>query len=382
MSLLSTVHKFREARTWFMLWVCLIGTNYALHASGPTTTVSCSTGTITDNGSGAPAGTYAAICMRVYLCAPGDPIVVANNGVLSYAAEVNSDDHCYNHGYQTPTNNSSEIDIAQWGLNGNMSGSAVSLFYGRALSYRTAGTGCGGPYTSYYSGVNPLACTAPPPPPPPTCNPSGSPTQVPIQGYTWSWNYNSCSWQQVPLGPSPIVIDTNGDGFHMTSATDGVMFDFYGNGRPIQIAWTAKGSRNGWLALPNAQGTVTSARDLFGNITLQPPNQTTPPNGFAALSLYDASNRGGNSNNLIDPGDTIWRKLRVWIDDDHNGVAEPNELQTLDSLGIASINLAYHMTRYVDQFGNQFRFKGTLSATRVNDIDRKIYDVFLETKLH
>lgn len=55
------------------------------------------------------------------------------------------------------------------------------------------------------------------------CNPVGSPSGVPENGYTWVWDTATCSWVQVPgYGyPSPIVIDTDGTGFHLTSAADG-----------------------------------------------------------------------------------------------------------------------------------------------------------------
>jgi len=76
---------------------------------------------------------------------------------------------------------------------------------------------------------------------------------------------------------SPIVIDTTGEGFHLTSAEDGVLFDFYGNGRPIQVAWTAAGSGNAFLALDrNHNGKIDNGGELFGNLTAQPPCATMP----------------------------------------------------------------------------------------------------------
>ena len=66
---------------------------------------------------------------------------------------------------------------------------------------------------------------------------------------------------------SPIVIDTDGTGFGITDAEHGVQFDFYGDGRPVRIAWTKPGSANGWLCLPNKLGIVESGRQLFGDIT-------------------------------------------------------------------------------------------------------------------
>lgn len=220
---------------------------------------------------------------------------------------------------------------------------------------------------------------------PTQCQPAGPPPYG-GNGVTYSWDYASCQWVPSNSCPnqscgSPIVIDTEGTGFHLTSAKDGVVFDFFGDGHPIRIAWTEKGSQNGWLALPDKDGHITSARDLFGNLTPQYLMASHPPNGFSALAAYDDPGKGGNNNNIIDPGDAVWGKLRVWIDRNHDGVAQPDELKTLDELGIGQIDLAYTQSPYVDRFGNQFRYKGKLVPVNANDdIDRKIFDVFLATK--
>ena len=176
---------------------------------------------------------------------------------------------------------------------------------------------------------------------------------------------------------SPIVIDTAGTGFHLTSTANGVHFDMKGNGRSVQIAWTAPESRNGWLALPQ-DGHVTSGKELFGNFTPQP--SSTHPNGFLALALYDKPENGGNGDGVIDSLDAVWNKLRVWIDTNHDGIAQPNELHTLPSVGVYSIALAYNETKFTDQFGNQFRYKGHVNPkgqANYDHVDRTIYDVFL-----
>lgn len=136
-----------------------------------------------------------------------------------------------------------------------------------------------------------------------------------------------------------------------------------------------------WLVLPNADGSVTSARvNMFGNLTAQYLEKSHPPNGFAAMPFWDDSPQGGNRNGKLDPGDKVWSRLRIWIDANHDGIADPGELHTLDSEGIASISLAYENDSYVDQFGNAFRYKGHLVAMAADDtVDRKIYDVYLTT---
>ena len=75
----------------------------------------------------------------------------------------------------------------------------------------------------------------------------------------------------------------------------------------------------------------------------------------------------------------MWNKLRVWVDANHDGVSQPEELHTLDEVGILSILLHYERSPYTDQYGNQFRYEGHLVPVRGDDVDRKIFDVTLAT---
>lgn len=145
-----------------------------------------------------------------------------------------------------------------------------------------------------------------------------------------------------PYAPncSPIIVDTTGEGFHLTSAADGVKFDIRADGHPIQIAWTAPGSHNAFLALDrNGDGVINSGAELFGNFTRQPASAS--PNGFAALAVYDSPENGGNGDGVIDAKDAIFSSLRLWIDSNYDGVCQPEELHTLPELGVFSISLAY-----------------------------------------
>jgi len=97
---------------------------------------------------------------------------------------------------------------------------------------------------------------------------------------------------------SPIIIDVTGNGFHLTSARDGVFFDIAGTGKPIQVAWTASGSANAFLVLDrDNSGLITSGKELFGNFTAQP--QSPHPNGFLALAEFDKPENGGNGDGVI-----------------------------------------------------------------------------------
>lgn len=178
----------------------------------------------------------------------------------------------------------------------------------------------------------------------------------------------------VPCGQSPIILDVDGNGYHLTDAVDGVQFDISGTGKPIQMGWTAPGSTNAFLALPGADGLVHNGQQLFGNFTPQPPSDQ--PNGFAALAVYDSPDKGGNGDGIIDAHDAIFAMLRLWIDANHDGIAQPEELHTLASLGVNSISLNYKWDDKSDEFGNVFRFRARLNPDGKTDAGKTAYDVF------
>ncbi|HEY1657030.1 MAG TPA: hypothetical protein VGG14_01680 [Candidatus Sulfotelmatobacter sp.] len=184
-------------------------------------------------------------------------------------------------------------------------------------------------------------------------------------------------------GCTPIIVDTTGDGFHLTSGSNGVTYDFLGNGNPFKLSWTAAGSGNAFLAcldcwkdLPNT-GKIDSGKKLFGNLTEQP--LSAHPNGYLALAEFDKPENGGNGDGIIDNRDAVYPKLLLWIDENHDGISQPNELHTLPELGVFSISLKYNVEPFVDQYGNRFRYRGVLNPDPLDGKSkdgRYTYDVF------
>ena len=139
------------------------------------------------------------------------------------------------------------------------------------------------------------------------------------------------------------------------------------------MSWTAPGSSDAFLALPGADGLIHSGLQLFGSSTPQPPSPT--PNGFAALAVYDDPKHGGNGDGIIDSRDAIFSSLRLWIDRNHDGISQPDEIYTLPSLGVNAISLNYKEDRKTDEFGNVFRYRAKINPGDPTDTGRWAYDV-------
>ena len=194
-------------------------------------------------------------------------------------------------------------------------------------------------------------------------------------GYGLTCNYGNCGCQS----PSPIIVDTTGHGFQLTSAQDGVVFDILADGHPIQISWTAATSGNAFLALDrNHNGTIDSGKELFGNVTEQP--ESAAPNGFLVLAEFDKPENGGNGDGLIDKRDAVFSHLLLWVDENHDGVSQPNELHTLPELGVLSLGLHYRDDKhFYDQYGNWFHYQSAVNPDRSDGGSkdgRVAYDVF------
>ncbi len=151
-------------------------------------------------------------------------------------------------------------------------------------------------------------------------------------------------------------------------------FDISGTDDPIQMGWTAPGAKNAFLTLPSVDGFVHNGQQLFGNFTPQPASIN--PNGFAALALYDDPTNGGNGDGVIDQRDAVFNSLRLWIDANHDGISQPDELYRLPSLGVNSISLKYRADRRTDQYGNVFRYRAQVNSGDATNTGRMAYDVF------
>ena len=212
-----------------------------------------------------------------------------------------------------------------------------------------------------------------------------------------------CGWPPGQGCGSPIIIDTTGQGFHLTNPdTSCVTFDLKNDGKPGCYSWPEEGSGNAWLVYDrDGDGKIDSGAEMFGNFTphsdgdylpvvYQRPN---PPQGFTALMYYDQEAQGGNGDLVIDARDAIWPKLKLWIDKhclkEHASPcsAKTSELHRPEDFGIHSLSVVYSPAHNQDEFGNRFMFYAQTNpkphehqkpSDELNE--RRMYDVWLIEK--
>lgn len=174
---------------------------------------------------------------------------------------------------------------------------------------------------------------------------------------------------------SPLIIsmDSQSRGINLTSPLAGIQFDILGeNSFPKahdkkQISWlTPDDQEYYFIVLPNKNGQVLGIDEMFGDNTRGPDGKFAA-NGYAALSKYDDDKDG-----MISEDDAIYSELRLWNDKNRDGIADPNELSTLQEKGVTVIDLHYDK-RYqeTDQYGNQ-----TLMKSVIKTEDGKLHLLF------
>ena len=110
---------------------------------------------------------------------------------------------------------------------------------------------------------------------------------------------------------SPIIVDLDRKGFHLTGLEDSVLFDIDADGILEEISWTRADQLDGFLVLDrNENGVIDDGRELFGNYTLLLGGGVAP-HGYIALAEFDQQAHGGNGDEMIDSRDAVFSALEA-----------------------------------------------------------------------
>lgn len=175
---------------------------------------------------------------------------------------------------------------------------------------------------------------------------------------------------------SPLLIDTKGNGFKLTTAQKGVMFDVNADGILERVGWTVPDSDDAWLAMDrNGNGTIDDGSELFGDATPTYDDlRHTTPNGFEALKYLEQPFYGFSVvDGVIDANDQAFARLLLWYDLNHNGISEPHELTPAVESPLRAIQTVYEIIQR-RRHGNTIR---QISTVVWGSRTRKIADVWL-----
>jgi hypothetical protein len=137
----------------------------------------------------------------------------------------------------------------------------------------------------------------------------------------------------------------------LTSVEQGVLFDLDADGVLEQVAWTAADAEVAFLAIDaDDDGRISSGKELIGSRTVP-----TARNGIEALT--DIMSEGPGPAGSIEASDPLYPRLLLWVDRNHNGASEADELRRASEL-FTRIGLGYRDFKSTDEHGNVFRFRG------------------------
>jgi len=169
---------------------------------------------------------------------------------------------------------------------------------------------------------------------------------------------------------SPIFVQLDQGPFEFSSAQNGVLFDMFGTGRRVRLAWP-ESPNTAWLALDrNRNGVIDDGTELFGN-TRRLDSGGMARNGYEVLADLDA-----NEDSIIDAQDPSFDDLLTWEDRDRNGRSSSDELKGLKDTSIVALHVGFSESRRQDRWGNRFRYRAKVDASSPPGI-RFSYDVFL-----
>ncbi|MBC7690168.1 MAG: hypothetical protein H7222_00215 [Methylotenera sp.] len=195
---------------------------------------------------------------------------------------------------------------------------------------------------------------------------------------------------------TPIVLDLGQKGIMTSSLDEGAFFNVGGlldhrNGASIshKSAWlggtiqhgAAYGyqriAEDGLLVMPSSTGSIVSGKQLFGS--LLEVGGVSYANGFEALRAL--AHKDCNSARVQDryfgpwDGELYTSKIKIWVDANRNGNAEPSEVSSLQSQGVLALNTCNIVaTSAQDAHGNSTELRSAFLMKDVADLSSPAED--------
>jgi len=189
-----------------------------------------------------------------------------------------------------------------------------------------------------------------------------------------------------------LAIDLDGDGIEtlgIPASGTPILFDHDADGVKTGTGWLKPD--DAWLVLDrDGNGSIDSGRELFGADTLITVTERLPDamvattftraatSGFEALRALDTGNgavgSAGYGDGVFDALDAEFANVQLWRDISQDGISQSDELITLASQGITSINLTSSTTTTNLNNGNTVTGQATVtrsdgSTTQVDSIE-------------
>jgi hypothetical protein len=145
----------------------------------------------------------------------------------------------------------------------------------------------------------------------------------------------------VPPRRDPLVLDLDGSGITTSAIFPAapILFDHDGDGTKTATGWIAAGEAIVVRDL-NGNGTIDSGRELFGDNTILTRGARAgqvAANGFEALADLDMD-INGVADGKFDAADAAFASVKLWRDQNQDGISQSSELFTFAQLDVASIN--------------------------------------------
>ncbi len=157
-------------------------------------------------------------------------------------------------------------------------------------------------------------------------------------------------------------------------ANNKVRFDLKGNGRKELVGWIYP--YMGFLALDwNNNGRIDNGRELFGEFAAGMDSQKFA-NGYLALATLDS-----DGNKKIDSRDERFANLRIWVDENIDGISQFHEIKPLSFYNITSLDVEYESRDTTKDISNRIPYRSKYYGPKHCIKGCATYDIYFGSEL-